>query len=185
MSPYECVLAVLLLTSPPDSPTSALLSTLAAPLRPALIQAAIAAEVLDPREPDRFAGEEKDAAAELHELQTRYQSLVRAAPIHECRLFPPKRLIDELLTTNRAYFASLKVRLAIDAVHADELRRAMEETEELYGLWCLVRDAQDECYYIIVRRRALMELRERIGVEAYGRSQLPPHVPVWHLPSWR
>jgi hypothetical protein len=185
MSVCECVLVVLLLTSPPDSSASRLLASLAGPLRPALIEAAIAAEVLDPREPDRFAGEEKDVAAELAELQMRYQSLADSGHLYECRLFPPRRLANELLLANRDYLASLKVRLALDAIHRDELRQAMAENEELYQIWRLVRDAQDECYYIVVRRRALRELRNRIGVEAYGRAQLPPFVPVWHLPAWR
>jgi hypothetical protein len=185
MSPFEYVLAVVLLTSPPDSPASTALARLAAPLRTALVQAAIAAEVLDAREPDRFAGEEKGPAAELRELQMRYQSLQRAARIYECQLFPSKRVVDERLATNRDYLASLTLRLAVDAIHAEELRRAIAETEELYRIWSLLRDAQDECYYVIVRRRALMELRDLIGVEAYCRSQMPPHVPIWHFAAWR
>ena len=56
---------------------------------------------------------------------------------------------------------------------------------KLYRAWNLLRDAQNECYYISVRRRSLMELCDLIGIDAYCRSQMPPHLPIWHLPTWR
>ena len=37
------------------------------------------------------------------------------------------------------------------------LRQAIAETEELYRAWNLLRDAQNECYYIGVRRRSALQ----------------------------
>ncbi len=188
MSPCEYVLAVLLLTAPPESPVSRMLAPFALTLQPALIRTALVLEILDPREigyEGRLTANSSSADADLKELQTRYQDLQGAPPLAECSRFPPKQFIDELLATNRAYKASLETRLEVDRVHAELLRHAITETDDLHCVWNLLRNAQYECYYISVRRRALRELRDLIGPDAYCRSQLPPHLPIWHFPAWR
>jgi hypothetical protein len=188
MSPWDCALAVFLLTAPADAPVAAGLDAFAPALQPAIVHAALLLEILDPRElgvDDHPVGVSPRPGIDLKELQTRYRDLVRAPLLEECQLFPPKHLIDEWLATNRRYKAALEARRAVDQIHAEELRRAMAETEELYRIWNLARDAQYECYYITVRRRSLLELRDLLGLEAYCRGQLPPHLPVWHFPAWR
>jgi hypothetical protein len=185
MSPYDCVLAAVLLTAPPAPTAPEGLAALVEVLRPALVQAALDAEVLDPREEERIRGDGVDPLVELRTLQDCYQGLQRAPLLAECRLFPPRCHIDELLACNRGYKQELEARLVLDQVHAEQLRRAIAETEHLYFLWNLLRDAQYECYYVTVRRRSLMQLRDLIGMEAYCRFQMPPHVPVWHFPVWR
>jgi hypothetical protein len=179
------VLAVVLLTSPPDPDAVKSLAPFAAALRPAVLQVALRVEVLDPREDEHIAGAGEGFAAELLELQTRYQALRRAPSLADCQLFPPRRLIDDWLASNREYRCQLEARLTVDQVHAEALRSAIHETEQLHELWNLLRDAQCEGYYVTVRRRSLLELRDRIGVEAYCRGQMPPHLPVWHFPAWR
>jgi hypothetical protein len=188
MSPADLVLAVLLLTAAPDSPLGRGLEPLAPALRPALIAAAVGMEIVDPQEvpaAGRFIGDGASPASELQELQARQQELHRAPHVAEGLRFPPKRFIDDWLATNRSYKASLEARLAVDQVHAEVLRRAIAETEELHRIWSLLRDAQYQCYYVTVRRRSLMELRECLGMEAYCRAQMPPHLPIWHFPAWR
>ncbi len=185
MSNYDCILAALLLTSPPDPDAARRLAPLAEAVRPALIQAALVAEILDPREKDRIGGEGDTPHGELFELQTRYQELRQAPQLADCQLFPPRRMIEACLASNRDYKRELEARLALDLVHAAELRAAIAQTEQLYHVWSLLRDAQYECFYVTVRRRALLQLRDAIGIDAYCGAKLPPHLPVWHLPVWR
>ena len=58
---------------------------------------------------------------------------------------------------------------------------AMAETDRLYRIWDLVRDAGSDCYYVSVRRQALQTLRQAIGVGDFANGNLPPHVPVWRF----
>jgi hypothetical protein len=185
MAACEYLLAIVLLTTPPDRAVCQTMAPLAAALRPALVDVAVAVEILDVRAVTQFAGEEARPADELYELQSRYQTLQRAPRLAECGRFPSKRLIDEWLRTNRDCKAALEARLAVDQIHAAVLRQAIAETEELYGVWSLLRDAQNVCFHINARRWSLLELRDRIGIEAYCRSCLPPHLPLWHFPAWR
>ena len=188
MSPADVIFAVLLLTGEPDSTLCRGLAPLAPALRPALIASALMMEIVDPLEvptPGCFIGDGHGAGDELQELQRRRQELETAPYLVEVQRFAPKRFIDEWLATNRSYRASLEARLAVDQVHAEELRRAIAETDELHRVWSLLRDARYECYYVTVRRRSLLALRDRLGLEAFCRAQMPPHLPVWHFPAWR
>jgi hypothetical protein len=188
MSAADCVLAILLLTAPPESTLCRGLAPLYPTLRPTLLTVAVAMELVDARElasAAHFIGDGPTWASELTELQARHRALRCAPCIAECQRFPPKQFIDEWLATNRAYKTSLQARMAVDQIHADELRRAVEETETLHRIWSVLRDAQYECYYTTVRRRSLMELRELLGLEAYCRALMPPHLPIWHIPAWR
>jgi hypothetical protein len=182
---FDWALAVFLLTSPPDVAAARQWAPLVAAVRPALLHAGRAAEIVDHREQDHVANPSEGLAGELNELQTRFHALGCAPRLAECMRFPPKRRVDDWVATNRTYRAALEARLAVDPIHAEALRRAIAETDELYRVWSLLRVAQSECYYIHVRRRALLELREELGIAAFCRAQLPPHLPVWHFPEWR
>ncbi len=187
MFTYDCVLAAVLLTAPaapappPESGAAACLEW----VRPALVQLALDAEIVDGRE-DRFRpATPADAAADLKELTGRYAEYLSAPQLEECHWFPPRRLVNDFLTFNRAYRNDLLTRLALDPVHAEELRTAVAETDQLYLIWESLRDARCEYYYVTVRRQALRQLRDLIGMEAFYRGQLPPHVPAWHFPLQR
>jgi hypothetical protein len=184
MFTYECVLAAVLLTSPAETTPDAT-EPVVEVLHAALMQAAIDAEVLDAREENLLLTQSRDPAGDLRELQRRHLDLLRAPLVAECRLFPERKVIADLLASNRTYRRDLESRLALDQVHAEELRNALLETDQLYHVWCLLRDARCPFYYVMVRRQALLQLRDLLGPEAYYRGQMPPHVPVWHFPVLR
>ena len=181
MFSYECALAALLLTAPaesaPDPKDAALLEW----LRPAVVQAALDAELLDPREERFLSGQSRDAVGDLKELQARAEALAQAPPAAECQRFPDRKLINDLLAFNRAYRQHLDSRQSLDTTRAYELNEALREADRLYQVWDTVRDARCEFYYVTVRRQALKKLRETVGPQAYYSAALPPHVPVWRF----
>jgi hypothetical protein len=138
-------------------------------------------ELLDPREADYFLAKPADFDQDLQLLRRRYRDLADAPLASDALRFPGREAACELLTFNRAYYQALKERREALGTAAGELDRAIEEVEQLYRLWDLVRDARSECYYVSVRRQALLALRQALGPEDYYRGAMPPHVPVWRF----
>jgi hypothetical protein len=181
MSACYHLCAFALLASPPGSLDLPRASELYAHLAPALRSVAFRLELLDPREHHVLAAPD-ELGEDLKALQERFQELQAAPPLSECQRFPDRDLVGDLLAFNRQYREELSQRLAVDRVHAQELRAALEETDHLRRVWETVLEARCECYYVVVRRRALQRLRELVGAHAYYSGQLPPHVPLWRLP---
>jgi hypothetical protein len=152
-------------------------------LRPSVLALAMDAEVLDPREKGFVMGQ--DVLGDLAMLQGRYVEFYKAPLLSEGTRFPDRKLINEFLALNRSYRNQLTQRLAIDLVYSEEIRTAIQETDQLYQIWDTVRDARCDYYYVTVRRQALSLLRDLIGAEAFYTGELPPHVPVWHFPRGR
>ena len=106
---------------------------------------------------------------------------------HRSRLCAANRLRNSaapgitLLSFNRAYRAHLAAREMVEGSARDELGKALEEADQLYRVWDAVRDARSECYYVSVRRQALLTLQSALGPAAYFQGALPPHVPVWRF----
>lgn len=176
----ELILAAALLTAPLETTIPAEMAGAIAAVRPALLAAAIDAEILDPREKNFMLAQ--DLVGDLALLQQRYHDMIDLPRIDECQRFPDRKLVNELLALNRAYRAHLVERLAIDLVHAGDIRDAICETDQLYQVWDAVRDAHCEHYYVTIRRQALGLLRTLVGAENFYRGRLPPPIPVWHLP---
>lgn len=183
MFSYECILAAVLLTSPKELPLDAQGKVWASAMRPTMVAMALDMEILDPRENGFYFGPSHDCANDLLTLQGRYQELKEMPSLADAERFPERKLINELLTHNRAYRNELQRRLTVDLVHAEELRTALSETDQLYHVWDTVRDARCEYYYVTVRRQALNLLRELIGTEAFYTGKLPPYLPAWHFPQ--
>ncbi len=101
--------------------------------------------------------------------------------LEELWRFPAPATITNFLAFNRAYKKDLCERFALDALHAEELRDTINETERLHAAWDAMRDARCEYYFVTTRRQALATLRTLIGPEAFYRGQLPPPVPVWRF----
>jgi hypothetical protein len=179
----NCVMAFTLLTSPPGAVDLKHPPPGYDALRPVLRQLAVKMELLDPRETQYVLARSEDFLVDLKLLRRRYHNLMDAPPVSECQRFPDRQTINQLLTWNRSYRRFLKVRMACDLVHPEEWRDALEETDRLYQVWDAVRDARCKYYYITVRREALKQLREMIGMPAFYRGELPPHLPVWRLPE--
>jgi hypothetical protein len=152
-------------------------------LAPAVRAVALRLEILDPKEKNYLLAHAQDFEADLRVLRGRYRELSTAPALAEALRFPRRDLVNEMLSFNRALRQDLESRLEVDAVHSEELRAVLMETDQLYRIWDAVRDARCEYHYVDVRRRALQDLRQLVGDRAFYSAQLPPHVPIWRFPS--
>jgi hypothetical protein len=177
MFPLDHVLAVAVLAAPgPVGPAPELAS-----LSIAIRQVALGAEVLDPREVQYVLAGAVEFECDLQLLRRRWRDLADAPPVIDALRFPPRQVAAELLSFNRAYRAHLAAREMVEGSARDELGKALEEADQLYRVWDAVRDARSECYYVSVRRQALLTLQSALGPAAYFQGALPPHVPVWRF----
>src|SRR5262249_36039264 len=81
MFPHDYLLAVALLTSPPDSPEPVTAPDLFAALQPALQGLAVEWEILDPREVRYVLTRPEDFGSDLKLLRRRSQDLADAPPL--------------------------------------------------------------------------------------------------------
>lgn len=174
----ECLVAALLLTAPQEAPQDAAWAQV---LRPNVLALAAHAEVLDAREKGFVMGQ--DLLGDLAMLQGRYKEFATTPLVDEAERFPDRKYINELLALNRVYKAQLQQRIAIDLQHEEELRLAIQETDQLYQVWDSIRDARCDYYYVTVRRQSLGLLRDLIGAEWFYSGRMPPVVPVWRFGS--
>jgi hypothetical protein len=181
MFPLNYALAVALLTAPADRSEAPADLQAFATLRPTLQAVALSWELLDPRECRSVLTRPQDFAGDLKLVRRRYDELWDAPSVHDCMRFPDRALVNDLLAFNRAYRQHLCSRQSLERVYWWEVHQAVEETNRLYDIWDLVRDARCDVFYVSVRRQALKKLREAVGPEAYYNGPLPPHVPVWRF----
>jgi len=185
MSACDYLLAIVLLSTPPDAGLCRSLAPIAEAVRPAITNIAVALELLDRRKVDSLWAETDGPGNELRVLQGRFTTLRSAPPLSECARFPSRQTTSEFIAANRAYRSSLEARLIVDRIHARDLRAAIAETDRLHEVWRLLADAQYEGYFVSARRDALLRIREVIGLDPFCRAQMPPHLPVWRFPLWR
>ena len=148
-------------------------------LRFVLSSLALDWEILDPRETRYILARPEDLAGDLKLLRERYRELKDAPPLVDCLRFPDRWTVNELLMHNRTYRKSIETRQLIELTDHAGLLSALQEADVLYEIWDTVRDARCEYYYVSWRRLSLKRLRELIGLEAYLKGELPPHVPIW------
>ncbi len=175
---YDYVLAAALLTTPVESPELVPHLEL---VQPTLLQLAIDAEILDPREEQYLHGLSNDLAGDCKAMRQRHDRLFRTPAVVECERLPPLKVIDEFLAFNRAYRVDLKAQFESNPVRAEALRTAIEDVDQLHHVWSTLREARCGFYYVMVRRQALQHLHDLVGAEAFYRAQLPPHVPIWQF----
>lgn len=175
-SAARLLLALHILTAAPDTPAPAFHPMPLAPLR----EAALTLELMDPREWAFSVGAGYDS--DLRMLRDRWAELRTAPPLSECRRLPAREVAVSMLTWNRAYRTWLVDRLGYDSVHREEIEAAIEETEQLYRAWDLVRDCQCAYYHVPIRRQALLQLRELMGPAAFARGAWPVPLPLHRLP---
>lgn len=180
MVPLDYVLAVAVLTAPIDQGKPSTLAEHAC-LGRALAEVALHWEILDPREARHFFHRPDDFISDLALLRRRYQELNDAPLVSDAQRLPGRETASELLAFNRAYHRTLTMRRDALGGMQDDLDTALCEVDQLYRVWDLVRDARSDCYYVSVRRHALLALRQTLGPAEYYRGQLPPHVPVWRF----
>lgn len=178
----EAAIALLLLTGPAEPAAGELVN--ASFLAGHLQHAGLALEIFDARETRFVFVRPEDFVADVKLLRRRWVELRDAPPLHDCARFPDRAQIDDRLTFNRQYRQHLTNLMELrprDAADVWTLREAIVETDQLYTIWDIARDARSDFYYLTVRRQALKNLRETIGFEAFCNGCLPPHVPLWRF----
>jgi hypothetical protein len=178
---YNILVAMALLTAPPDSLPTPKEADLYAGVREPLRELAIQWEILDTREAPFMLARAEEFQDDLNMLRRRYQELADAPSVHDAMRFPSRTVVTDYLDFNRSYRRNLDLRQPVERARWWEFQTALEETEQLYHIWDTVRDARCECYYVHIRRRALKSLRTMIGEDAYYSGKLPPYVPVWRF----
>ncbi len=177
----ECLLAAALLTQSPEAtlPPDAVIWAQAC--RTEMLALALDAELVDRREQANYFIHVQDGVNDLRTFQSRFRDFAFAPLVAECQRFPDRRTIGAFMDFNRAYRNDLLARLAVDNVHADNLRLAIAENDQLHHIWNTIREARCDYYYVTVRREALLLLRDLIGYEDFYRGEAPPYVPVWRF----
>src|SRR6266852_2881781 len=89
---YEYILALTLITAPPNSLDSVRDSYLLAKVRTSLQEAAIKSEILDPKEVRYILARPEDFFADVHLLQRRFRELADAPALHDGLFFPDRDL---------------------------------------------------------------------------------------------
>jgi hypothetical protein len=171
--------AALLLTAPEFDPVPSLNEAGWKNLRPVIRGLAIQWEILDARE-DRLQRPEH-FTIDIQSLRRRFDELADAPHLHDCCRFPTRAVVGQMLDFNQAYKQHLECLRPLLNDQGDTVRAAIRETNQLHRIWEKVYDARSGIYYVSVRRNALKQLREMVGVDAYYTGQLPPHVPVWRF----
>jgi hypothetical protein len=178
---YGYILAAALLAQSPDCEE---LPPFSPGLTTAIQNLAVDWEILDPREVRYVLAREEDFIADLNLLRRRYADLGDAPGAVDSQRFPlPRADINELLAFNRAYRIQIDSQMSMAPVAEAhwEYRKVLNETDHLYKIYDYLRDAKCEYYYITVRRQALKNLREELGLDNYYTGALPPHVPLWRF----
>jgi hypothetical protein len=152
-----------------------------ADLRPIIQAVAVQWEILDARETRYVLTRNEDYVSDMKLLRRRYADLADAPPLHDCVRFPDREVVAEMLTFNRAYRQNLEMRMTMETTGWWDLREALQEADQLYQVWDLVRDSRCDYYYVTVRRQALKKIKETVGDAAYFNGTMPPHVPVWRF----
>src|SRR5438552_271105 len=116
MFSYEYLLAVALLTVPPEAAPSAG-ATLDPLLRLTVQGLAVQWEILDPREVRYILARPEDLSGDLNLLRRRYQDLVNAPVLNDCLRFPDRATVNDLLGFNRAYRQHVDVRQPVELAH--------------------------------------------------------------------
>src|SRR5262245_10411172 len=125
MFSFDYLLAVALLSAPPDAPVPELSPAAYAQLQPKLETLAPRWAIIDPKhEVGYLLSRPESFAADLRFLRGRYHDLEDAPLLSDCLRFPEREQISELLTFNRAYHQHLERRLSVETVHWFELREA-------------------------------------------------------------
>lgn len=107
--------------------------------------------------------------------------LLCVPPAEAAALFPMvKAEADSLCWFNREYRTHLR---SLEELYfwREDIKQAIAETDHLYKAWGCLRDAKTETMSVDFRRAALFRLRGMIGVEAFERGEMPPHVPLWRF----
>jgi hypothetical protein len=173
MVPLDYVLAVAAVTAPGD------IAGEYAHLGTALRQVALCWELIDPRERRCLRGQGGSFADDLKWLRRRHDELENAPRTGEAFRLPPLRVVKEGLQFNLAFRKTLASRAeGATGPTLEEAQGHLKELDRRHRIWGLMQDAHRACYCVTARRRALRDLREAVGDEAFFRGEWPAVVPV-------
>lgn len=185
MSGLEYILAATLLAAPPGTPEPPIAPENWPTMQAALQQTAIEWEILDEREVRYIFAKPESFEKDLNLLRQRNQELADAPHLWESERFPDRSVVNDLLTFNRSFRKQLENRELVETDRAEMFRSAGVETDRLYHIYDLIRDAKCDFYYVTVRRTALKKLREALGMKDFYQGSLPPIVPTWYFKVMR
>jgi len=173
------LLALLLLLTPMDPPCGAADDRA---LWKALQDLAVELEILDDRERRWTFSRTEHFDVDLASIRGRLRDYGDAPPLAAAERFPDRGTIDGARQFNREFRKHLEDTWpAASSPRLDVHEETLAEVDQLYRAWDLARDTQFEYYYVTTRRRALKDLRDAIGQQAFAEGRLPPHVPLWRF----
>src|SRR5262249_41219646 len=147
MFQLDYLLALALLAVPPTSAYPPGTPREHARLRPALQQVAVQWEILDPREARYVLNHSENLVSDLNLLRRRFGRREAAPPLRDCRRFPDRGTINNLLSCNREYRERMAARQSVEMTNGWDLCAVLRETDQLYQIWDTVRDARCEYFY--------------------------------------
>lgn len=171
------LLAVALLTAPPEAPAGPVL-----PGELPLLQGiALSLEILDERETNYVFHRPEDFAGDLALLRRRWQDLRDAPRVADAERLPDRDTINDLIAFNRKHRDYLTACQWTETSRADEWRERIQETDAVYQVLDTMRDARCDYFFCTVRRAALKKLRGVIGLDAFAFGRWPGPIPQHRL----
>jgi hypothetical protein len=195
MMTCDLLLAALLLTAPaipapeatgPDGDPTKLTEALhgagrnmgnwAEAVRAALLVAMVDAELMEAGETGAYISGSNYYYG-LEHLRERWRDLEAAPAVCEAGRFPSWSVLEAWVQLNYRVREALAERQKVDAANWDELRAAIAEMSRVGAALQLAARAASPLHAAACRRRALRDLREMIGPEAFYSGRLPSPVP--------
>ena len=122
-----------------------------------------------------------DFRSELRYVRAHARALYDAPSINDCAGLPPSEVAADFCRFSEQYQAHLQTQQSMMPHRSTDVEKALDEARDLYRVWVTVRRAGMTEESWVSRRRALSQLREALGEQAYYSCQLPPCVPIWRF----
>ena len=147
-----------------------------APFWDALKLAALKLEVVGPTE--RWI---PDFRSEANYVKNHWRELKNAPPLGDVVRFPVEYISKQNRVFNLQYQHNMELKKCVYSWKFEDMEEGIREAKGLQQVWVLVDTAVCPTQSWCCRRKALMELRELRGDEAYYSGDLPPCVPLWRF----
>jgi hypothetical protein len=123
----------------------------------------------------------EDYRSELGYVRRHWQELAHAPALADAQRFPDPQVVKHARCFNRSYQRMMETRSQVALYRQDNFREILCETQRLGDIWGLLETATCPTQSWVCRRRALLQLCEKLGPEAYYAGTLPPSVPLWRF----
>lgn len=144
-----------------------------------LQEEAVALELLEPRQLQWILESRYSRIFDLDHVRRLNEELKGAPSVGDALRFPEPQTASSYLQFNRDFWFYMEKH---KYGSTDEGKQIIAYLDKVHKIWSLVQSAVlDGTIFIAGRRRALKDLRDVIGDEAYYSTQLPPHVPYWYF----